>query len=276
VFWIVVNAMGKKKNKSKKKERRKDFDVPVHEDDFKVPEDSPAVLAESESDSEFRSNSETASKTVAEKSPEPDQGAEGASGIRASADSAAWSETDPLNEAQRRSEAAEQRTRYLTDRYLDTLEGQLRAKDQQLHALNERLGDAFDMQRALALLIKAYEKRTGLLAEAVWDDVSEDALDKSPATAQAKAQSADDPSPQAQSTSRSKPSSPEQAPSAHADDGQSVPKPRDPAAASHSGKGVAAGSFDRGRSAEELVRGEGAFTQWLRQTGAKAARTDDA
>jgi hypothetical protein len=59
----------------------------------------------------------------------------------------------------------------LVNRYLDTLEEQLRAKDAQLRAADERLQDAFELQRALALLVKAYERRTGLLADAVWDEV---------------------------------------------------------------------------------------------------------
>lgn len=222
--------MGGKKHKSKKKKRWEDEAFPVREEGYGFPDYGPALDAQHAPSGESKSSKSSST-------PQSDGAPEGAH--NAERDEA----QDVEREASKASEA-EARTWQLAERYLNTLETQLQTKDQQLHAMNERLQDAFDMQRALALLIKAYERRTGLLADAVWDEVPEEALGKEPGE-----------------SSGSGPS-PGSGPSAAADQAagnrtqEAQPSPANTAKepAAHSG---------------------GAFTQWLRQTGAKPSSNQD-
>ncbi|MFT7589873.1 MAG: hypothetical protein ACI959_002094 [Limisphaerales bacterium] len=66
----------------------------------------------------------------------------------------------------------------LSLRYIATLENQLVSKDDQLRRLDARLQDSFEMQRALALLIKEYEKHTGISSDLVWSALPEDELEQ--------------------------------------------------------------------------------------------------
>lgn len=63
-------------------------------------------------------------------------------------------------------------------RYINTMEEQLRAKDDQLSALDARLSDAYELQRALALLVKRFEISTGISSDVIWSSVSEEDLKK--------------------------------------------------------------------------------------------------
>jgi hypothetical protein len=78
-------------------------------------------------------------------------------------------------------------------RYINTMEEQLRAKDEQLSALDARLSDAYELQRALALLVKRFEISTGISSDVIWSGVSDDDLkkpiDKEEKSATAKAES---------------------------------------------------------------------------------------
>ena len=69
----------------------------------------------------------------------------------------------------------------LTMRFIDTLERQLEAKDEQLRQMDARLQDAFDMQRALALIVRQFEQRTGISSDVLWDQVPEEELERQPA-----------------------------------------------------------------------------------------------
>jgi len=72
----------------------------------------------------------------------------------------------------------------LTMRFMDTLERQLQAKDEQLRQMDARLQDAFDMQRALALIVRQFEQRTGISSDVLWDQVPEEELERQPAAAE--------------------------------------------------------------------------------------------
>jgi len=63
-------------------------------------------------------------------------------------------------------------------RFIDTLERQLQAKDEQLRQMDARLQDAFDMQRALALIVRQFEQRTGISSDVLWDQVPEEELER--------------------------------------------------------------------------------------------------
>lgn len=84
-------------------------------------------------------------------------------------------------------------------RYINTMEEQLRAKDEQLSALDARLSDAYELQRALALLVKRFEISTGISSDVIWSGVSDDDLkkpiDKEEESATAKAESPGQPAP---------------------------------------------------------------------------------
>jgi hypothetical protein len=66
----------------------------------------------------------------------------------------------------------------LAMRFIDTLERQLQAKDEQLRQMDARLQDAFDMQRALALIVRQFEQRTGISSDVLWDQVPEEELER--------------------------------------------------------------------------------------------------
>ncbi len=67
-------------------------------------------------------------------------------------------------------------SRDLALRFIDVLERQLQAKDEQLRLMDARLQDAYDMQRALALIIRQFEQRTGLSSDVLWDQIPEEEL----------------------------------------------------------------------------------------------------
>jgi hypothetical protein len=59
-------------------------------------------------------------------------------------------------------------------RYIRTMETQLRVKDHQLNDMNARLREAYEMQRALALMVKRYELSTGISSDKIWSSVPEE------------------------------------------------------------------------------------------------------
>ena len=64
----------------------------------------------------------------------------------------------------------------MASRFIQLLERQMQAKDEQIRMLDARLQDAFDMQRALALIVRESEQRTGISSDVVWDQVPEEDL----------------------------------------------------------------------------------------------------
>ncbi len=66
----------------------------------------------------------------------------------------------------------------LAMRFIGLLERQMQAKDEQIRMLDARLQDAFDMQRALALIVRQYERRTGISSEVLWDQVPEEEISR--------------------------------------------------------------------------------------------------
>lgn len=64
----------------------------------------------------------------------------------------------------------------MASRFIQLLERQMQAKDEQIRMLDARLQDAFDMQRALALIVREFEQRTGISSDVVWDQVPEEDL----------------------------------------------------------------------------------------------------
>ncbi len=75
--------------------------------------------------------------------------------------------------------SAENATGALANRFIDLLERQLEAKDEQIRMMDARMQDAFEMQRALALIIRQYEQRTGISSDLLWDQVPEEELQRS-------------------------------------------------------------------------------------------------
>lgn len=244
--------MGGKKNKSKKKKRWEDDAFPIREEGVGFPVYAPIAKDSGAPDGEGGSpewlQTEKKEDRSAQDPPEDhNRGKDGPDAARQEDGSA-------------RAAVAEKRTWDLAERYLGTLEAQLQAKDQQLHALNERLQDAFDMQRALALLIKAYERRTGLLADAVWDDVPEDELGQSAPKRKHEGKSDSD----ASHTTAEKSANGRR----HVDHVRSGESPPKRYAESTAQEGASQQQATEEREAEPKNAG-GAFTQWLRQTGAK-------
>lgn len=80
----------------------------------------------------------------------------------------------------------------LSLRYISTLENQLIVKDDQLRRLDARLQDSFEMQRALALLVKQYEKRTGISSDLMWSELPEEELERKQEEERAAAESKED------------------------------------------------------------------------------------
>lgn len=90
-------------------------------------------------------------------------------------------ENGQTNSRSAEAESGSSDTSSLTLRFIDMMERQLLAKDEQIRSMDARLQDAFDMQRALALIVREFEKRTGISSDVLWDHIPDDAIQPSAA-----------------------------------------------------------------------------------------------